>query len=91
MSSTATFTVLKKELLQNLKQLVMIEKSSKKYSSVLEIAIIEDFIQLVIPGVHLQISATTTGSAKFTISLSYFTKIVQPEKTKDIHFRFKRQ
>lgn len=85
MPNTVTFSVVKNELLPALKQLKKIEKASKKRESTLEVTIIDDYLQLVIPGIQLQVNAITTGSAKFTIRLWYFTDIVNAEKQKGIY------
>jgi hypothetical protein len=86
MNNSAAFRVAKNDLLPALKQLKKIEKASKKRESTLEVTIIDDYLQLVIPGIQLQVNAVTDGSAKFTIRLWYFTDIINAEKIKDLQF-----
>ena len=80
MASTATFRVLKNELLNVLKQMQRVEKSAKKKLSTLEVTIIDNYMQLAIPGIKLDINAATKGSAKFTIRLLYFADIIKAEQ-----------
>ena len=84
MNNSASFTIERSGLLVALKQLKKIEKSAKKKGSTLEVTIILDFIQLVIPGIKLQVKANTSGSAKFTIRLWYFADVVDAEKDKEL-------
>ena len=73
MASTASFRVLKNELLNVLKQMQRVEKSAKKKLSTLEVTIIDNYLQLALPSIQLNINAATKGSAKFTVRLWYFT------------------
>lgn len=86
MSYSVSFSVIKDELLRVLKQLKKVEKSVHKKNTTLEVTIVNGFIQLVIPGVHLQIKTLNNGTAKFTIGLAYFTDVVNSEKDKDLNF-----
>lgn len=86
MQHTATFSVTKKDFFPALKQLLLIEKSTRKKDSTLEITLKHGFIYLVIPGVELHVPALTTGSAKFTILLWYIANIVKAEKDNILHF-----
>jgi len=86
MEATASFRVLKNELLNVLKQLQKVEKSAKKKLSTLEVTIIDGFLQFTIPGVQLSINAATRGSAKFTVRLWYFADIIKAEKDSTLHF-----
>ena len=86
MASTASFRVLKNELLKVLKQLQRVEKSAKKKLSTLEVTIIDNSLQLAIPGIQLNINAATKGSAKFTVRLWYFADIIKAEPDNTLHF-----
>jgi hypothetical protein len=86
MESTASFRVLKNELLKILKQMQRVEKSAKKKLSTLEVTIIDNYLQLAIPGVQLNINAATKGSAKFTVRLWYFADIIKAEHDNTLHF-----
>lgn len=86
MPHTATFSVIKKDLLPALKQLLLLEKSTRKKESTLEVTLKQGFIDLVIPGVELHVPALTAGSAKFTILLWYIANIVKAEKENTLHF-----
>ena len=86
MASTASFRVLKNELLNVLKQMQRVEKSAKKKLSTLEVTIIDNYLQLAIPGIQLNINAATKGSAKFTVRLWYFADIIKAEKDSTLHF-----
>lgn len=86
MASTASFRVLKNELHNVLKQMQRIEKSAKKKLSTLEVTIIDNYLQLSIPGIQLNINAATKGSAKFTLRLWYFADIVKSEQEGTLHF-----
>jgi hypothetical protein len=86
MNTTATFTVDKRQLLNALKRLQKIEKSSRRQDSTLEVTIFDGYIRLIIPGIDLIVQAITKGSAKFTIRLWYFTDIVNAEKDRELHF-----
>lgn len=86
MASTVIFRVLQKELFNALKQLQKVEKSAKKKKSTLEVTIVDGYMQLLIPGIQLQLSADTIGSAKFTVSLSYFVDIIKAEQNGTLHF-----
>ncbi len=86
MASTASFRVLKNELLKVLKQMQRAEKSAKKKLSTLEVTIIDNYLQLAIPGVQLNINAATKGSAKFTVRLWYFADIIKAEQDNTLHF-----
>ena len=54
--------------------------------STLEVTIIDNYLQLAIPGVQKNILAATKGSAKFTLRLWYFTDIIKSEKDITLHF-----
>ena len=86
MASTASFRVLKNELLNVLKQMQRVEKSAKKKLSTLEVTIIDNYLQLAIPGIQLNINAATKGSAKFTVRLWYFADIIKSEQDNTLHF-----
>ena len=86
MESTASFRVLKNELLNVLKQMQRVEKSAKKKLSTLEVTIIDNYPQLAIPGIQLSINTATKGSAKFTVRLWYFADIIKAEKDSTLHF-----
>ena len=86
MASTASFRVLKNELLNVLKQMQRVEKSAKKKLSTLEVTIIDKYLQLAIPGIQLNINAATKGSAKFTVRLWYFADIIKAEQDNTLHF-----
>ena len=85
MASTASFRVLKNELLNVLKQMQRVEKSAKKKLSTLEVTIIDNYLQLAIPGIQLNINAATKGSAKFTVRLWYFADIIKAEQDNTLH------
>lgn len=86
MASTASFRVLKKDLLNLLKQMQRLEKSARKKLSTLEVTIIDYYLQLAIPGIQLNINAATKGSAKFTLRLGYFFDIIKSEKDNTLDF-----
>ena len=86
MENKATFRVLKNELLVVLKQLQKLEKTVRKKLSTIEVTIIDDHIQMAIPGVQLQINAATKGSAKFTVRLWYLADIIKAEKDASLDF-----
>lgn len=86
MESTASFRVLKNELLNVLKQMQRVEKSAKKKLSTLEVTIIDNYLQLAIPGIQLNINAATKGSAKFSVRLWYFAYIIKTEQDNTLHF-----
>ena len=86
MQYIATFSLTKKDFFPALKQLLLIEKSTRKKDSTLEVTLKQGFIYLVIPGVELHVPALTTGSAKFTILLWYIANIVKAEKDTTLHF-----
>lgn len=86
MGDTASFRVLKNELLVVLKQLQKLEKTVRKKLSTIEVTIIDDHVQIAMPGVQLQINAATKGSAKFTVRLWYLTDIIKAEKDESLHF-----
>jgi len=86
MASTASFRILKKELLNVLKQMQRVEKSAKKKLSTLEVTIIDNYLQLAIPGIQLNINAATKGSAKYTVWLWYFDDIIKAEQDNTLHF-----
>ena len=85
MASTASFRVLKNELHNVLKQMQRVEKSAKKKLSTLEVTIIDNYLQLAIPGIQLNINAATKGSAKFTVRLWYFADIIKAEQDNTLH------
>lgn len=85
MASTASFRVLKNELYNVLKQMERVEKSAKKKLSTLEVTIIDNYLQLAIPGIQLNINAATKGSAKFTVRLWYFADIIKAEQDNTLH------
>lgn len=76
MESTASFRVLQNELLSVLKQMKRVERSAKKKLSTLEVTIMDNYLQLAIPGIQININAATKGSAKFTLRLWYFSDII---------------
>lgn len=86
MESTASFRVIKSELLNALKQIQRVEKSTKKKLSTLEVTLIDGLLQMAIPGIQLNVIAATKGSAKFTIRLWYFTDIIKSERDNTLHF-----
>jgi hypothetical protein len=86
MESTATFRVIKSELLNALKQIQRVEKSTKKKLSTLDVTLIDGLLQMAIPGIQLNIIAATKGSAKFTVRLWYFTDIIKSERDNTLHF-----
>ena len=86
MASTASFRALKNELLNVLKQMQRVEKSAKKKLSTLEVTLIDNYLQMAIPGIQLSINAATKGSAKFTVRLWYFTDIIKAEQDNTLHF-----
>lgn len=86
MELTASFRVLKNELLNVLKQMQRVEKSAKKKLSTLEVTIIDNYLQLAIPGIQLNINAATKGSAKFSVRLWYFAYIIKTEQDNTLHF-----
>ena len=86
MEKTATFRVLKSEILSTLKTLHKIEKIGKKKGSTLEVTVKKNSLELVIPGAQLYIGAISEGSAKFTINLGYFLDIINSEKDKELNF-----
>jgi hypothetical protein len=54
--------------------------------SILEVTIIDNYLQLAIPGIQLNINAATKGCAKFTVRLWYFTDIIKAEQDNTLHF-----
>ena len=86
MASSASFRILKNELLNVLKQMQRVEKSAKKKLSTLEVTIIDNYLQLAIPGIQFNINASTKGSAKFTVRLWYFADIIKAEQDNTLHF-----
>ncbi|RNI39887.1 hypothetical protein EFY79_00865 [Hanamia caeni] len=86
MESTASFRVIKSELLNALKQIQRVEKSTKKKLSTLDVTLIDGLLQMAIPGIQLNIIAATKGSAKFTVRLWYFTDIIKSERDNTLHF-----
>jgi hypothetical protein len=86
MNNVATFKVRRKELLDVLSKFKKLEKTSRKKTSTLEITIIDGRLRLIIPGVELLISATTTRAAKFTMSLLYFAEIAKTESDDILNF-----
>lgn len=86
METTVSFRVLKNELLDVLKKMKVVEKSAKKKFSTLEATIVDNCLQLAIPGIQLNINAATKGSAKFTIRLWYFYDIIKTEQDNTLHF-----
>ena len=68
MNSSCQFSVRKSKLLDILKQYRRQQKINNVNSFNLEVTIIDNFIQLVVPGFEMQISAVTSGSVKFTVS-----------------------
>ena len=86
MEQTASFRVLKNQLLNLLKQMQRVEKSAKKKLSTLEVTIIDNYLKLAIPGIQLNINAATKDSAKFTVRLWYFADIIKAEKDSTLHF-----
>lgn len=86
MESPASFRVIKNELLNALKQIQRVEKSTKKKLSTLEVTLIDGLLQMAIPGIQLNVNAATKGSAKFTIRLWYFTDIIKSESDNTLHF-----
>ena len=86
MESTASFRVIKSELLNALKQIQRVEKSTKKKLSTLEVTVIDGLLQMAIPGIQLNVIAATKGSAKFTVRLWYFTDIIKSERDNTLHF-----
>lgn len=86
MSSVVAFRVYKKELFESLKQMQRMEKAAKKKLSTLEVTIIDNFLQLNIPGVQLNVPAATKGSAKFSLLLMYLIEVLKTEKDNLLHF-----
>ncbi|HET7116229.1 MAG TPA: hypothetical protein VFI29_07045 [Hanamia sp.] len=85
-ASSASFRVIKSELLNALQQMQRVEKSTKKKLSTLEVTLIDGLLQMAIPGIQLNVNAATRGSAKFTIRLWYFTDIIKSERDNTLHF-----
>lgn len=67
MPSTASFIVLKNKLLNKLKEMQIAEKSAIKKLSTPGVRIIDNYLQLAIPGIQLSINASTKGRAKYSV------------------------
>ena len=86
MPNSIPFTVKKNQLLDALKKMQIIAKTSRNIDSTLEVTLLVGFLHLVIPGVEFHIHSNTLGSAKFTINLKYFIDVVNSEKDKELSF-----
>ncbi len=71
------FRVLKRPLAEILKKMLRLEKSAKRKNAMLEVTLINGFLVLNAPGMNTKIEAHTSGSARFSISLSYFAEILK--------------
>lgn len=81
------FTLPQEVLVNALKQLSVVNRSSKRKETVLEVTVVKNYIQLVIPGAQLQLNAITTGSVKFVMSFKYFRDIAQSARLGELlHF-----
>ena len=86
MEPTASFRVIKNELLNALQQMRRVERTPKKKSGTLEVTLLDGFLHLVMPGIQLDVPAGTGGNAKFSIRLWYFTDIISSERDNTLHF-----
>lgn len=86
MEAISSFTVSTAQLLKELKHLSKVARAAKRKDCTLEVTITDGFIKLVIPGAHLTLAAATVGSAKFTVSLAYLTKLIELERDKVLTF-----
>ncbi|MGN6601475.1 MAG: hypothetical protein ACTHK8_03435 [Ginsengibacter sp.] len=80
------FRVLRNELFDALSQLKRSIKSTKRKKTILEVTITDSFLELLVPGIQLQITAATKGAAKFTVLLDYFLEIIKAEKPGTLDF-----
>ncbi len=84
MSPKASFATPRKELLAILTQMKKIESAARKKNSVLDVTLLDSYIQLVIPGAELKLRAVTQGSGRFSIRLWYFTSFIRDDRKKEI-------
>jgi hypothetical protein len=77
MEQRAGFILALSNLINQLRKIKRFAKAANNKECTLEVTIIEGFIELVIPGAYLQIQASTSGSVKFTIGLTYFIDVLQ--------------
>lgn len=84
MTHRASFITPRKELLATLAQLKRIETAARKKNSVLDVTLLDGYIQLVIPGAELKLPAVTQGSGRFSMRLWYFASFVQDDRNKEI-------
>ncbi len=80
-TKSAMFTLPKKSMLHALGQINKVIKYSRKHGITLEITVYDGYIKLVVPGIDLDLAATTSGTAKATIYLWYITDIINNEKS----------
>lgn len=80
------FRVLQNELFDALTQIKRSIKNTRRKKTVLEVTITDSCLQLLVPGIQLQITAATQGAAKFTVLLDYFLEIVKAEKHGTLDF-----
>lgn len=85
----ATFTTSKTQLINVLKQFAKVVGQNRKSETTVEITVIDDQIKLVIPGVNLNITAITSGSAKFTVGLLYFLEVLKSQPEGIVQFMIK--
>ena len=85
----ATFTTSKTQLTNVLKQFIKVVGKYRKGETTVEITIIDEQIKLVIPGVNLNITAITSGSAKFTVGLLYLYEVLKSHPEDIIQFTIK--
>jgi hypothetical protein len=80
------FRVLKRPLAEILKKMLRLEKSAKRKNAMLEVTLINGFLVLNAPGMNTKIEAHTSGSARFSISLSYFAEILKDQLDETMEF-----
>jgi len=86
MIPSAAFTIGKSILLKNLSNFIKILGRSHKTKATIEITIIDNFIQLVVPGINLKLPAVTKSTAKFTVPLLYFNDVVKTHRLDPLLF-----
>lgn len=83
---TRKFRVLKRPLQEVLKKMLRLEKTSKRKGAMLEVTLIDHFLVLNSPGMNARLDAHTAGSARFSISLAYFSEILKDQADETLEF-----
>lgn len=86
MKNAAQFTIGKSLLSKTLSNFIKIVGKSHHNKATIEITIIDNFVQLVVPGINLKLPAITESTAKFTVPLLYFNDVVKTHRLDPLKF-----